>query len=566
MKSIPDTAVTSTRSSMQETQLLVSGILRHGAQWHSQRRVLSRTESGWRVASFAEVARNAARLAHALSGTGVARGDRVASFMWNNQEHLETYLAVPAMGAVLHTVNVRLFAEQIVYTMESAADRVVIVDADLAPAFADVLAKVRSVELVVVNGNVDASIFKGCQARVVDYETFISSHSSDFPWPEIDERDAASICFTTGTTGNPKGVAYSHRSIALQSMSSATTNALRIGTDDRMLIAVPMFHANAWGYPYTAFWFGADMVLLDRFLSPATIVQAIEEHGVTFANGVPTIWNDVLAFLRQAPEHRLSSLDRIVIGGAAVTGALLAAYDSEVGVPIVQGWGMTESSPLVAVAWPPAGVEEGTEFGYRLTQGRVLAGVEIRLVDPDTSEVLPADGETVGEFELRGPWIAGEYLHGDGEDRFHDGWLRTGDVGTLDPDGYVRLTDRAKDVIKSGGEWVSSVALEAALMGHPDILDVAVIGVPDPRWDERPCAVVVLDRRSHPDAQALREWLVGRVSKWWIPERWIFVEEIPRTSVGKYDKKLLRRQFAEGAFTVSRADSRLPGESRRSGH
>jgi fatty-acyl-CoA synthase len=412
----------------------------------------------------------------------------------------------------------------------------------------------------VVNGAVDQALFEGAGKNVLSYEHLLDGQSEHRAWAEVDERDAASICFTTGTTGNPKGVAYSHRSILLQAMSSATQNALRVGREDRMLVVVPMFHATAWGYPYTGFWFGADIVLPDRFLKPPEIVRAIAEERITFANGVPTIWQDVLRLLRREAGHDLSSLRRIVIGGAAVTRSLLEAYDAQVGVPILQGWGMTETSPLVTVAWPPTDAAPEEALSARVSQGRVLAGVDIRLVNPDSLEVLPADGQTVGELELRGPWISGGYLGEEGDDKFHDGWLRTGDVGTLDPDGYVRLTDRVKDVIKSGGEWISSVELEDVLIGHPEIAEVTVIGVPDQRWDERPCAVVVATEGATLDAEALRRWLAGRVARWWIPERWVFVDDIPRTSVGKLDKKLLRSRYAAQQLDVIEVTAPLPRE------
>jgi fatty-acyl-CoA synthase len=537
----------------------VAGILRHGQQWHAGREVVTETESGpRRRASFAEVASRAAKLANGLAALGISGDQRVGTYMWNNQEHLEAYLAVPAMGAVLHTANIRLFPDQVTYTINAAEDRVLIVDESLAPALRELLPGLPTVHTVVVNGVAEEALFEGSGKKVLSYQDLLAAHSDERPWAQVDERDAASICFTTGTTGNPKGVAYSHRSILLQSMSSATQNALRIGADDRILVVVPMFHATAWGYPYSAFWFGADIVLPDRFLKPRTIVRAIEEERVTFANGVPTIWNDVLRLLRSEPDHDLSSVGRIVVGGAAVTRSLLEGFDAEVGVPVLQGWGMTETSPLVTVAWPPRDAAPDEALSARLSQGRVLAGVDIRLVNPDSLDVLTPDDQTVGELELRGPWISGGYLGEEGDDKFHDGWLRTGDVGTLDPSGYVRLTDRVKDVIKSGGEWISSVELEGVLLGHPAIADVTIIGVPDPRWDERPCAVLVGTEGADVDAEALRLWLVGRVARWWIPERWAFVDDIPRTSVGKHDKKLLRSRYAARELDVIEVTAPLP--------
>ncbi|HEY7009017.1 MAG TPA: AMP-binding protein, partial [Jatrophihabitantaceae bacterium] len=399
------------KNTMMDAPLSVAGILRHGRQWHATREVVTETEhENRRRASFAVVAARAAQLANGLAALGITGDQRVGSFMWNNQEHLEAYLAVPSMGAVLHTVNIRLFPDQVSYTINAADDRVLIVDDSLAPAIAKLLPELPTVHTVVVNGTVDDALFDGSGKNVVSYREITEGQPDERTWADVDERDAASICFTTGTTGNPKGVAYSHRSIAMQSLSSATENALRIGADDRMLIAVPMFHATAWGYPYSGFWFGADMILLDRFLKPATIVRAVEQERITFANGVPTIWNDVLRLVRTEPGHDLSSLRRIVVGGASATRTLLEGFDTEVGAPILQGYGMTETSPLVTVARPPRDATAETAMSARLSQGRVLAGVDARIVHPDALTALAADGTTIGELELRGPWIAGSYL------------------------------------------------------------------------------------------------------------------------------------------------------------
>ncbi|WP_211188108.1 long-chain-fatty-acid--CoA ligase [Gordonia asplenii] len=545
---------------MMNDQLSITDVLEHGQRWNAQREVITKTADGWRTASFAAVAENAARLANALQSLGIDGDQRVGTFMWNNQEHLEAYLAVPAMGAVLHTANMRLTPEQVAYTINAADDRVMIVDASLAELFVKVLPLLTSVHTIIVNGSVEATVFADADITVLDYHTLVDAASPQRVWTIGDERNAASICFTTGTTGNPKGVAYSHRSIVLQCLGTSTIDTLGIGNRDRMLVLVPMFHATAWCYPYTGFWSGADIVLLDEFLSPAAIIDAIQTFGITFANGVPTVWNDVLRILRAEPHHNLSSLQRVVIGGAAATTALFDGFD-EVGVRIVQGWGMTETSPLVTVGRDSRGVDATTAASQRLSQGRVLAGVRIRVVDPDSGDPLPDDGRSVGELELRGPWIAGGYLGDEGSDKFHDGWLRTGDVGTIDDQGFVRLTDRAKDIIKSGGEWISSVDLENVLVAHPSIRDVTVIGVPDARWDERPCAIVVFEDGRDVDVEELRVWLVGRVARFWVPENWITTTALPRTSVGKIDKKDLRSRHAAGEFEMHRSTSKLPSEA-----
>ena len=539
-------------ATMQPEPLTIAGILEHGSTWNATSRVWTlRAPDRVEETTFAEVGVLARRLAAGLAGLGIRPGDAVGSYMWNTVEHLAAYLAVPSMGAVLHTANIRLSAEQNRYAVNLTGDRVLIVDADLLPDIVAQLPGLETVEAVVVNGDADLRPIERLGKRAIALAQVLAESTGELAWPDVDERAAASVCFTTGTTGNPKGVVYSHRSTWLHSLSLGTMNALRLGADDRAMIVVPMFHANAWGYPFAAFWSGADMVLPGRFIQPAVLVDLIERFGVNFANGVPTVWNDVLRYLEADPGHDISTLDRLVVGGAAAPLSLIERFEDRHGVHVVQGWGMTESSPLVSVARPPRGASGDQRLGYLATQGRVLPGVRIRLVNPDTGTVLPADGVAVGELELRGPWIAGSYLLEDArEEKFHDGWLRTGDVGTLDPMGYVRLTDRAKDVIKSGGEWISTVALENLLSAHPDVAEVAVIGVPDARWDERPCVLVVGRPGTEVDPEGLRNWLSGQVVRWWLPERWSAVPEIPRTSVGKIDKKLLRSRYAQGALDV----------------
>jgi fatty-acyl-CoA synthase len=542
---------------MGEFPLTVGHILRHGATWHGGARVVTLDEGRRHRSTFAEVASGAARLAGGLRAFGVVGDARVGTLLWNNQAHLAAYLAVPSMGAVLHSANPRLFPDQLAFTINAAEDGVLLVDPDLVGQLNAVLPALRSVHTVVVNaGCVPAELDTPPHVRVVTYDQLLSHGEDTFEWPDVDENSAAALCFTTGTTGDPKGVAYSHRSILLQCLSSATSNALRIGHDDRILLSVPMFHATAWGYPYASFWFGADLVLPSRHLDPATLLELIGAEHITFANGVPAVWNAVLQEIRAGRTCDLSSLRGVVVGGAALPSALMDAF-GELGVPMVQGWGMTETSPLVAVARPHPTSPSGERRSQSLSQGRILAGVEIRLMNPDTGVPVPADGVSLGELELRGPWVASSYLGGAAEDRFHDGWLRTGDIGTVDPLGYVRLTDRSKDIIKSGGEWISSVELENCLLAHPAIRDAAVIGVPDERWDERPCAIVVPVPGRPPDVDRLCAWLTGRVVRWWVPERWCVVDDIPRTSVGKIDKKALRASYRSGELELVRG--RQPG-------
>lgn len=541
------------QSTMQDFPLTVGGIFRYGTSVAGDSEVATLGTDGVRRASYAVIGERAARLAGGLRRLGIRGDERVGTFMWNNQEHLETYLAVPSMGAVLHTLNIRLFPDQLVYIANHADDQIVIVDESLVALLARVLPEMTSVRTVLVTGNPpDLGSLEGAGREVLRYEEVLAAEPTDFPWPEIDERSAAAMCYTSGTTGNPKGVVYSHRSSYLHAMAACSTNALQVGLTDRVLPIVPMFHANAWGLPYAALMAGADLVMPDRFLQAEPLVQLIERERPTVSGAVPTIWNDILRYAEEHPAD-LSSLRLVACGGSAVPRKLMEAFD-RLGVFICQAWGMTETSPLASVARPPRGLPVEEQMNYRSTQGRIVCGVEARIVD-DAHTVLPADGKSVGELEVRGAWVTGSYYKGDDPTRFDDGWLRTGDVGLLDPKGYISLTDRAKDVIKSGGEWISSVELENEIMGHPDVVEAAVVGVPDEKWQERPLACVVLRPGASVDATTLRDFLATKIARWQLPERWSFIEQVPRTSVGKFDKKVLRRQYAEGGLGVEQLEA-----------
>jgi fatty-acyl-CoA synthase len=454
---------------------------------------------------------------------------------------------------VLHTLNLRLSADQVGYIATHAGDYAVIVDASLIPLFAPVLPLAETIRHVIVSGPADAESLAqlaGPGRQVHSYEDLLAAAPAAFDWPELDERSAAAMCYTSGTTGLPKGVAYSHRSSYLHSMAACTMNGLRVGEHDRIMPIVPQFHANAWGLPYAAMMSGADLLMPDRFMIPAAIVKLIETEKATVGAGVPTIWQGVLAHLR-ASGGDISSLRTLVCGGSALPEAVMRAYSSEYNVVMTHAWGMTELSPLGSIAREPVGVTGEEVWPYRASQGRVVCGVEARLTG-DSGEVMPSDGKAVGELETRGPWITASYYQDPAPEKFHDGWLRTGDVGTLDPEGFIRLTDRAKDVIKSGGEWISSMELENLLMAHPDVAEAAVIGVPDEKWGERPLAAVVL----RPDAgqvtpDDLRAYLGDRIPRWQLPERWCFIEEVPKTSVGKFQKTTLRDRYAAGSLDVT---------------
>jgi fatty-acyl-CoA synthase len=534
------------RSTMQDHPLLVSDILVHGQAVHGRSEVVTFDGDGYRSASFRTVGERAEQLASALERLGVGLGDRVATFCMNHQEHVEAYMAVPSMGAVLHTLNVRLFPEQLKHVVNDASDKVVILDAVLAPALARVLADCPSVEHLVVVGEGDVS----CLGReTIGYEELIAGETPGREWPVLDERDAAAMCYTSGTTGNPKGVVYSHRSMWLHSLAATSSSTLGLSGGDRILVVVPQFHANAWGAPYAGWFAGADLIMPRQFLQAAPLARILADQRPTVAMGVPTIWNDLLRYAEVEPVDG-SSLRVVVCGGSAVPRSLMEGFEKRFGAPILQAWGMTETSPLGAVAHPPRGMTGEEAMAYRMRTGRVAPGVRLRVVTPD-GEVATQDGVTVGEFEIRGPWVTASY-HGDpSPEKFHDGWLRTGDVGTLDADGYMQISDRTKDVVKTGGEWISSVELENAIMAHEAIFEAAVVGVPDEKWGERPLAcVVVVPDRAAPGAQELAAFLEGRVARWWVPERWSFVDEIPKTSVGKFDKKVLRARFGADELDV----------------
>jgi fatty-acyl-CoA synthase len=536
-------------STMQDFPLTIAAIMGHACGIHGARTATTATGAGYRHISYREVGRDAARLANALREIDITGDQRVGTFMWNNAEHLTAYLAVPSMGAVLHTLNIRLFPEQIAYVANEAEDRVVLVDMSLANLLGPILPSLDTVHTVIAVGEGDLSSLQDAGKTVLRYSEVIGGQPIEFDWPAIDENSAAAMCYTSGTTGHPKGVVYSHRSSFLHTMAACTGNAAGLGSSDSVLPIVPMFHANAWGLPYAALMAGADLVLPDCHLDPRSVIDMIETQRPTVAGAVPTIWNDVMHRLEKDPEHDISSLRLVVCGGSAVPVSLMRIFEERHNVQIRQLWGMTETSPLATMAWPPRGTPEEQRWAFRGTAGRPLCGVEARIVN-DHGKVLPSDGKAVGEVEVRGPWITGAYYRGHDASNFQSGWLRTGDVGRIDEQGFITLTDRAKDVIKSGGEWISSVELENCLVGHPDVHEAAVVGVADERWQERPLAVVVVNEGASVSASDLREFLTDKVVRWWLPEHWTFADEIPRTSVGKYDKKAIRSRYAQHGYWV----------------
>ncbi|WP_454198463.1 long-chain fatty acid--CoA ligase [Nocardia sp. Marseille-Q1738] len=543
-------------STMQDEPLSLATLLRYASTFAGDSVVSTWTGTGVRTMTYREVGAESARLANALRGLGIGVGDRVGTFMWNNNEHLVAYIAVPAMGAVLHALNIRLFPEQVVYVANHAEDRVVLVDGTLVPLFGQILPHLRTVDhVIVVNG--DAATLNAPEGVAVhSYTELLAAQPDSYDFPVIDERSAAAMCYTSGTTGDPKGVVYSHRSNWLHAMQVAANNGMGLFETDTILAIVPLFHANAWGLPYAALMSGANLLMPDRFLQPGPLLECMAACKPSFAAAVPTIWGGVLAALAAAPQD-ITHLRSVVVGGSAVPPSMMHTFQDKHGVRVLHAWGMTETSPLGSVAHPPAtAVTEEEQWAYRVTQGRFPAGVQARLVGDEG--VVANDGEALGELEVRGPWITGSYYSPDGTlvdpEKFHDGWLRTGDVGKISPDGYLTLVDRSKDVIKSGGEWISSVDLENAIIGHPAVAEAAVIGVPDPKWDERPLVAIVLAEGAEAKPEELREFLADKFAKWQLPERWTFIAEVPKTSVGKFDKKRLRSQYADGDLDVTTLD------------
>jgi acyl-CoA synthetase (AMP-forming)/AMP-acid ligase II len=526
---------------MQDYELSLQHVLWRIERLHQRRQVVTKRDEGIHRTSYGEMVPRINRLAGALKRVGVKPGDRVATLAWNNNRHLELYYAVPCMGAVLHTLNLRLFPQHLEFIINDAEDKVLFVDQSLLPLLKPLQGKIPSIKTFVLMAEGPAPAQDGLP-QMLDYETLLAAESDNYPWPKLSERMAAAMCYTSGTTGNPKGVVYSHRSQFIHTMGVLQGDNLGLTENETLLPVVPMFHANSWGLPYAAGMAGTKVVFAGRFSAdPKSLVELAEQEEVTFLAGVPTVWIALANYLKESGK-RLPRVRTVVCGGSAVPQTLMETMDS-LGLRILHAWGMTETSPLGSVARVAAETKPEDELKLRLTQGRVAPGVELRITDPSTGEELPWDGVAFGEIQVRGPWIARGYHNGYDPDKLtEDGWFRTGDVARVTPDGYIVIVDRTKDVIKSGGEWISSVELENAVMAHPKIIEAAVIGLPHPKWDERPVvyAVAKPEFKGQVTQEEVIDFLREKVAKWWLPDEVRFIDEVPKTSVGKFDKKVLR--------------------------
>ncbi|MBX3191179.1 MAG: long-chain fatty acid--CoA ligase [Labilithrix sp.] len=498
-----------------------------------------------RRSTYAEFTSRAARLGRALKRLGVGPGDRVATLAFNHQRHLEAYFGIPCIGAVVHTLNLRLHPTELAYIARHAEDVVVLCDEALLPLWDKLKSDVPSVRALVVFRSSEAPLPEGA----LDYDAIVAAEDDAFDFPAIDENAAAMLCYTSGTTGNPKGVLYSHRSTVLHAIMALAADNLGICGDDVVLPVVPMFHAAAWGLPFASVASGAKMVFNGPHFEPATLLDLMARERVTFAGGVPTIWIGILAALDAEPKRwDLSSMRTMVIGGSAAPPSLIEGFATRHGLEVTHAWGMTETNPLGTLARLKRHLRDASpkeQLYVRASQGYAVAFVEQRHTD-DTGKILPWDAQSMGELEVRGPWVAKSYYGDEGKDRFtSDGWFKTGDVVTICPEGYVRITDRSKDVVKSGGEWISSVALENALMSHPAVLEAAVFAARHPKWDERPVAAIVVKPGAKVTEAELAQALEGRFAKYWMPDKYLFVEQIPRTSTGKFLKSRLRELYGD---------------------
>ncbi|MBP0623012.1 long-chain-fatty-acid--CoA ligase [Cupriavidus consociatus] len=537
---------------MQDRPLLISSLIEYAAAYHPRQEIVSRTVEGDTVRSnYETVHRRARRAANALAALGVRAGDRVGTLAWNTHRHLELYFGVSGSEAVLHTINPRLFPEQVAYIINHAEDRVLCFDTTFAPLVAQLAPQLAGVQHYVAltsRAQMPAVAAAGLP-QALCYEDLLDAAGEHYAWPQFDERTASSLCYTSGTTGNPKGVLYSHRSTVLHSLKACAADTFGVGPDSSILLIVPLFHANAWGLPYACAMNGAKMVLPAQHLDGESVYRLLRDERVNYSTAVPTVWLMLFQYLDAHPEIDPSQLALKVagVGGSAVPAAMIERFDRQFGARLMQGWGMTETSPIgvINTLLPQhAELDDAARLKVQLKQGRALWGVDLRIED-DAGNVLPHDGVAFGRLKVRGPWIASGYFKAERDALDAGGWFDTGDVATIDADGYVQLVDRAKDVIKSGGEWISSIDVENATMGHPAVAEAAVIGVPHPKWQERPLLVAVKRPGHEVSAAELLDYLGGKMVRWWVPDDVVFVDALPHTATGKLLKVKLRDTYRD---------------------
>ncbi len=530
---------------MMDVPLLVSSLIQHADQYHGEQEIVSRlVEGGIHRYTYRDAHRRSRQLANALTKLGVKSGDRIGTLAWNGFRHFETYYAVAGMGAVTHTINPRLFPEQIGYIINHAEDAYIFVDLTFVPLVEALAGHCTGIKgFVIMTDRAHMPVTKLPNAWC--YEELLSGESDAFTWPEFDEKSACGLCYTSGTTGNPKGVLYSHRSTILHTYGASLPDALNISARDVLLPVVPMFHVNAWGLPYAAAMNGAKVVFPGAALDGASLYELFETEKVTLSAGVPTVWLGLLNHVKQN-NLRFSTLERTVIGGSACPPSMIRAFEQDFGVRVIHAWGMTELSPLGtcnSFKGKHGGLGKEDKLAIQNKQGRNIFGISMRIID-DAGQELPHDGKAFGDLLVRGPWVCREYFKGEGGDPLRDGWFPTGDVATIDTDGFMQITDRSKDVIKSGGEWISSIDLENLAVAHPLVAEAAVIGIAHPKWDERPLLIVV----KKPDATLTREEMLkffdGKIAKWWMPDDVVFVDKLPHTATGKLLKTKLREDFS----------------------
>jgi 3-(methylthio)propionyl---CoA ligase len=532
---------------MMDMPLLISDLVRHAERHHGSGEIVSKTieDGSLHRYTYRQAGARVRRLANALKSLGVARHERVATLAWNGFRHFEIYYAAAGSGAVIHTINPRLFADQVAYIANHAEDKVVFFDVTFAPLIEKLAPRLATVKHFVAMTDA-ARLPREKIPNLLAYEALLDKESDAFEWPAFDERTAACLCYTSGTTGNPKGALYSHRSTMLHAYGAALPDALNLSARDVVLPVVPMFHVNAWGLPYSCALTGAKLVFPGQHLDGKSLHELFEAEAVTMSAGVPTVWLGLLNYVKEK-KLRFSSLQRVVIGGSACPPAMIRTFQEEYGVEVLHAWGMTEMSPLGTAATLKARhVKLGKEERYAVQkkQGRAIYGVDLRVVGDDGKE-LAWDGASIGELQVRGPWVIKSYFKGEGGDPLRDGWFPTGDVVNIDPEGYIQITDRSKDVIKSGGEWISSIDLENIAIAHPAIAEAAVIGVRHPKWDERPIVVAVTKPGGEVTREELLAFYEGKIAKWWMPDDVLFVAELPHTATGKLSKLTLREQLKD---------------------